>query len=92
MQTEWLANVCLLNNVEQVLAILGQLWLGQNNKEDLMKPDFHEGDEATDEQLIAYGKKEATDKEFIKEAVEQARLDALVQQNIANPLAVGDGV
>ena len=62
--------MCLLNNVEQVLAILGQLWLGQNNKEDLMKPDFHEGDEATDEQLIAYGKKEATDKEFIKEAVE----------------------
>ena len=70
-----------------MLAILGQLWLGQNNKEDIMMSDLHEGDEPMAEQLTAFSKKELADQEFIKAAVEQTRLDALVEQAVANPAA-----
>ena len=52
-----------------------------------MMSDLHEGDEPMAEQLTAFSKKELADQEFIKAAVEQTRLDALVEQAVANPAA-----
>lgn len=77
--------------VAQILAILGQMWLGQNNKEDIMLLNFHTGDEPMAEQVDALDKAAAEEMALIQALKEEARIKALVEETTDNPL-VGDGV
>lgn len=75
----------------QILAIMGQVWLGQNNKEDMLLADFHSGDEPMVEQIAAIELASQAEAELINSLKERARIQALVNGATANPL-VGDGV
>lgn len=74
----------------QILAIMGELWLGKHNKEELLLGDFHSGDEPMEEQTQALRKVAAQEAAMINDMREQARIRSLVNST-ANPLA-GDGV
>lgn len=75
----------------QILAIMGQVWLGQNNKEDLLLAYFHSGDEPMTEQTAAIEQASEEEAVLINSLKEQARIQALVNSATDNPL-VGDGV
>ena len=77
--------------VLQILAIMGQVWLGQNNKEDALLADFHSGDEPMAEQIQAIERAAAEETALINTMREQARINAMVENTTDNPLA-GDGV
>ena len=74
----------------QILAIMGELWLGKHNKEERLLADFHSGDEPMEEQTQALRKMAAREAAMINALKEKARIRALVKAT-TNPLA-GDGV
>lgn len=66
---------------------MGQVWLGQHNKDDALVANLHTGDEPMIEQTQAIATAAAEEAALISSLKEEARIAALV----ANPL-VGDGV